>query len=143
MADGNTSHLKATKSDDARVRVEEWDGELAKVMGLEEYQELTKAAEAIRIFCLRWWRQRLTHSFFCWLHQKPDYQGVGLDDMAYVLVEKVQAHTPGELEKIYRWALLGRAVYCDWWSARDAWHFRDLKTAREVAERSYKATGFE
>jgi hypothetical protein len=134
--------LKATKADDARVRVEEWDSELAKVTGVGEGEELTQAAEVIRVFCLRWWRRRLTRSFFCWLHQKPKYQGVGLDDMSHV-VEIIQANTPGEQEKIYRWAPLGRAVYCDWWSERDARHFKDLKAAREVAERSSRATWFE
>jgi hypothetical protein len=103
---------------------------------------LTQAAEAIRVFCLRWWRRRVTRSFFCWLHQKPEYQGVGLDDMSHV-VEKIQVNTPGERERIYRWARLGRAVYCDWWSERDARHYKDLNAAREVAERSSRATWFE
>lgn len=65
--------LKATKADDARVRVEEWDCELGKVMGVGEGEVLTQAAEVIRVFCLRWWRRRVTRSFFCWLHQKPEY----------------------------------------------------------------------
>jgi hypothetical protein len=134
--------LKATKADDARVRVEEWDCELGKVMGVGEGEVLTQAAEVIRVFCLRWWRRRVTRSFFCWLHQKPEYQGVGLDDMSHV-VEKIQVNTPGERERIYRWARLGRAVYCDWWSERDARHYKDLNAAREVAERSSRATWFE
>jgi hypothetical protein len=134
--------LKATKSDDARVRVEMWDNELGKVMGVEEGEALTQAAETIRVFCLRWWRRRVTRSFFCWLHQTKEYQGVGLDDMAYV-VEKVQLNTPGEQERIYRWSPLGRAVYCDWWSERDARHFKDLRSAQEVVERSTRATWFE
>jgi hypothetical protein len=142
VAVDNTTQLKATKADDARVRVEEWDRELAKVMGVGEGETLTQAAEVIRTFCLRWWRRRVTRSFFCWLHQKREYQGVGLDDLAHV-VEKVQANTPGEPERIYRWAVLGRAVYCDWWSSRDARHFKDLKAAREVALRSSRATWFE
>jgi hypothetical protein len=134
--------LKATKADDARVRVEMWDSELGNVMGIGESEELTQAAEAIRVFCLRWWRRRVTRSFFCWLHQKADYQGVGLDDMSHV-VELVQLNTPGQPEKNYRWAQLGRAVCCDWWSERDARHYKDLRSAREAVERSSRATWFE
>jgi hypothetical protein len=137
-----TPGLKATKADDARVPVEQWDSELAEVMQVEEGEALTQAAEAIRTFCLKWWRRRLTRSFFCWLHQSPEYQGVGLDDLSHV-VEKVQANTPGSQERTCRWAPLGRAVYCDWWSERDARHFKDLKSAREVVERSSRASWFE
>jgi hypothetical protein len=59
------------------------------------------------------------------------------------VVEKVQVTTPGEKEKVYHWAPLGRAVYCDWWSERDARHFKDLKSARDVVEQSSRATWFE
>ena len=135
-------HLKATKADDARVRVEMWDHELAGVMKAEEGAALSKAAAAIRTFCLQWWRRRVTSSFFCWLHQRPEYQQVALDDMAYV-VEKTQVKTPGIKEKAYRWAHLGRAVYCDWWSERDARLHRDLRAARDVMERSSRASWFE
>jgi hypothetical protein len=134
--------LKATKSDDARVKVEMWDAGLGEAMDIAASEELTQAAEAIRSFCLRWWRRRLTRSFFCWLHQLPEYQGVGLDDMSHV-VEKVQENTPGREEKIYRWAPVGRAIYCDWWSERDDRHFKNLKSARDVVERSSRATWFE
>ena len=133
--------LKATKSDDARVQVEQWDEELGTVMGVENGKKLALAAEAIRTFCLRWWRRRLTRSFFCWLHQQKEYQSVGLDDMAHV-VECVQINTPGNPSKEYRWSILGRAVYCDWWSERDARHFKDLRAARDVINRSSKASWF-
>ena len=134
--------LKATKSDDARVQVEQWDKELGGVMNVDEGEKLTRAAVVIRVFCLRWWKRRLTQSFFCWLHQKSDYQRVGLDDMAHV-IEQVQVNTPGTLPKEYRWASMGRAVYCDWWSSRDARHYKDLRAARAVVERSSRASWFE
>jgi hypothetical protein len=143
MEEHDPSHkLKATKADDARVQIEMWDSELANVMGIAEGAAVKQTAEAIRTFCLNWWIRRLTPSFFCWLHQTPEFQGVGLDDLAHV-VEKVQEITPGLQEKIYRWAPLGRAVYCDWWSERDARHFAVLKPAREVVKRSSRATWFE
>jgi hypothetical protein len=44
---------------------------------------------------------------------------------------------------MYRWAPLGRAVYCDWWSEQDARHYKDLRSARDVVERSTRATWFE
>jgi hypothetical protein len=56
-----------------------------EVMQAGEGKELTQAAEAIRLFYLRWWWWRVTKSFFCRLDQTPEYQGVGLDDLAYVI----------------------------------------------------------
>jgi hypothetical protein len=94
--DSTALELKAMKADDARVRVEMWDSELGKVMGVGEGEALTQAADVIRLFCLRWWRRRVTGSFFCWLHQTIEYQGVGLDDMPYE-VETVQSNTPENL----------------------------------------------
>jgi hypothetical protein len=134
--------LKATKADDARVRVEMWDTELGNVMGVGESEALRQSAEAIRIFCLRWWRRRVTRSFFCWLHQKPEHQGAGLDDMAHV-VEQAQVNAPEQPEQDCRWAPLGRAVHCCWWSGRDAQHHKDLRSAREVVEQSSRASWFE
>ena len=43
----------ATKADDARVQVENWDTELAEVMQVLYGEKVTMAAEAIRDFYLR------------------------------------------------------------------------------------------
>jgi hypothetical protein len=75
--------------------VEIWDSELGEVMQAGEGEELTQAAEAIGIFCLSWWRRCFIRSFFCWLHQTPEYQGVGLDNLSR-MVKKVQENTPGQ-----------------------------------------------
>jgi hypothetical protein len=107
--------LKATKADDAQVRVEMWNKELEEAMQVGEGEKLAQVVDAIRGLCLGWWRHRLFQSFFCWLYQTPEYQGVGLNDMSHV-VDKVQENTPGLGERIYCSAPLGRAVYCDWWS---------------------------
>jgi hypothetical protein len=85
----NPLHLKAMKADDVRVQVEKWDHGLAAMMGVGEGKQWAQAAETIQTFCFRRWRRRLGRSFLCWLHQKTDYQGVGLDDMSRI-VERVQ-----------------------------------------------------
>ena len=64
-------------------------------MGVENGEKLALTAEAIRVFYLRWWRRRLTRSFFCWLHQRKEYQSVGLDNMSRV-VEYIQVNNPGK-----------------------------------------------
>ena len=62
--------------------------------------------------------------------------------MAHVL-EHAQVNTPGKPTREYRWAILGRAVYCDWWSEPDARHYKDLRAARDVVDRSSKPSWFE
>ena len=129
----NALELKVTKADNTRVRVEMWDNELGKVMGVEEGESLAKAARVIRTFCLRWWGRRVTRSFSVG-RTRP--KSVREQDQTTwrVLQSRCRMHW---------WAVVGRAVCCDWWSARDARHYEDLHWAKEAVERSTRASWFE
>jgi hypothetical protein len=76
---------KATKADDAAVAVEEWDERLVEGLGLELNEKRARAAGVLRACRLRCWKRRQTRGFFSWLHQRPEYQAVGLDSMDYVV----------------------------------------------------------
>jgi hypothetical protein len=132
---------KATKADEAEADVREWD--LRLVAGFPRFgAELQhgEAAVVLRSFILRAWKRRQTQGFFSWLHQQPEYQSVGLDLMGYI-VEPEQLCNPqcgddsGQLHCQYRWAQMGRAVYCSWWEDRDGRHFKDLARARDAITR--------
>jgi hypothetical protein len=125
---------KATKADDAAAAVEEWDERLVEGLGLELNEKRARAAGVLRAWRLRCWKRRQTRGFFSWLHQRPEYQAVGLDSMDYV-VGLAQLYNPqsGDQEEDpspqYRWAIQGRAVYCAWWEDRDARHYKDFERA--------------
>ena len=60
-------NAKATKNDDAEVRVDLWDCHL--VVGLDpviQKREFREAAIVLRGFLLRLWKRRLTRSYFDW-----------------------------------------------------------------------------
>jgi hypothetical protein len=76
---------KATRADDAAASVKEWDLRLVDGLGLELNEATTKAARALKKWRLTRWKRQSTQGFFSWLHQRPEYQGVGLDSMDYVV----------------------------------------------------------
>jgi hypothetical protein len=131
---------KATMADDAAVAVEEWDERLVQGLGLELNEKRAIAAGVLRDWRLRCWKRRQTRGFFSWLHQRPEYQAVGLDSMDYV-VGLAQLYNPqsGDQEEDpspqYRWAIQGQAVYCAWWEDRDARHYKDFERARDAIGR--------
>jgi hypothetical protein len=139
---------KATKSNDAEVNVSNWDEELVKELVVALTEEAENAAVALRNWFLRCWKRRQTRSFFSWLHQRKEYQGVGLDSMDYV-VGIAQLYNPqsGEDEEPsgchYHWAERSRAVYCAWWEDRDWRHYKDLERARDTLTRTSNSTWWE
>jgi hypothetical protein len=97
---------KATNSDDAAVSVEEWDLWLVAGLGSEVNEDTAKAAKVWQKWRLNRWKRQSTQGFSSWLHQQPDYQGVGLDSMDYVVVPaqlyNPQAGDEGSLQCAYQ-----------------------------------------
>ena len=127
---------KATKADDAGVAVEEWDARLMKGLGLPLNEKTAWAATILRSLSLKLWKRGQTRGFFSWLHQRPEYQPVGLDTMEHVVglaqMSNPQSGEAREPLQRYQWAVQGRAVYCSWWEDRDARHYKDLGRARDA-----------
>jgi hypothetical protein len=73
------------KSDAAEVAVEEWDARLVAGLELPITADTSKAARVLRNWLLKGLKRRQTQGFFSWLHQKPEYHGVGLDSMDHVV----------------------------------------------------------
>jgi hypothetical protein len=66
-------NVKATKADDAEVKIVKWNVQLAYGLGLKNSPKIaTRAAEVRRSFCLRWYKRRLTQSYFRWLHHSEN-----------------------------------------------------------------------
>ncbi len=64
---------KATKSDDAEVKIEKWDARLAKRLEVPNTPDVARAAVVLRNFCLKWQKRRLTQAYLCWLHQTKEF----------------------------------------------------------------------
>jgi hypothetical protein len=109
---------KATKADDARVAVREWDARLMEGLRLPLYAKTARAANILRSWSLKLWKREHTRGFFSWLHQRPEYQPVGLHSMEHVvgLAQMSNPQSGEEQEPLqrYQWADQGRAVYCSW-----------------------------
>jgi hypothetical protein len=129
--------VKATKADDAAVRVEDWDRRLCRVMSLDYSTKVISAAVTLRKCCLGWYRRKVTQSYFWWLHHSPKFQQCGVG-MGHV-VELDQCCNPQDDEApatdLYRWAEMGRPLYCDWWSKRFNRHRKEFASARDVIRR--------
>jgi hypothetical protein len=132
---------KATKSDDAEVNVRNWDVELVKEIGVPLTEAAANAAVVLRNWFLRCWKQRQTRSFFSWLHQQKEYQGIGLDLLDYVVgISQLYNPQSGDDEAPsgchYQWSERGRAVYYAWWEDRDGRHYKDVERARDALTRT-------
>jgi hypothetical protein len=144
-AEAKEDDRKATKADDAAVNVRKWNERLSEVTGVSHTERFDKAAGVLREFGLTWFRRRLTQSYFGWLHHRPDFQrcGIGIEEV----VELEQCGNPQEdgspPSDHYRWTDRGRALYCDWWTHRDARHWKEFGTARDVLQRMSRATWWE
>jgi hypothetical protein len=132
---------KATDADQVAVDVKEWDSKFIAGFDMARDPATERTALVLRGFLLRAWKRRQSQSFFSWLHQRPEYQSVGLDSTGYV-VEPEQLCNPqggGEPDHLhcqYRWSQMGRTVYCSWWEDRDGRHYKDLEEARDAITRT-------
>jgi hypothetical protein len=144
-AEATEDDRKATKADDAAVNVHRWNQRLSEVMEVPHTEKLDKAARVLREFGLTWFRRRLTQSYFGWLHHRPNFQRCGIS--VEEVVELEQCGNPQEdgspPSDQYRWTGRGRAMYCDWWTHRDARHWKEFGTARDVLRRMSRATWWE
>ena len=132
-----TVDVKATKADDAAVRVGDWDRRLCHVMNVKLSPKAIQAAVTLRKFCLGWYRRKVTQSYFWWLHHSPKFQqcGIGMSQV----VELDQCWNPQEgcspPTDVYRWTERGNAMYCDWWGRRFKRHRKEFISARDVIRR--------
>jgi hypothetical protein len=109
---------KATKSDDAKVKVQKWNARLARKLGHQLTPEMEASMDVLRGFNLCRHKCRMTQSFLGWLHSQAKYKpcGIGMD-LVVQLAQVVNPQVAGP-EPIYSWAELGRAIYIDWWKDR-------------------------
>jgi hypothetical protein len=71
---------KATKSDDAEVRVQKWNSRLARKLGFDLTANMESAMDVLQGFFLRRHKRQMTQSFLGWLHSQPTYKlyGIGM-----------------------------------------------------------------
>jgi hypothetical protein len=109
---------KATKSNDAEVKVWKWNACLAKKLGMDLTPRMEAGMDVLRGFFLRRHKRRMTQSFLVWLHSQPSYKpcGIGMN----LVIERAQVVDPQVIADgpVYSWTRLGRAIYVDWWNDR-------------------------
>jgi hypothetical protein len=70
---------KATKSDDAEVRVRKWNAQLARKLEVLLTQEMEEAMDVLRGSFLRRHKRRMKQCFLGWLHSQPKYKPCGIE----------------------------------------------------------------
>jgi hypothetical protein len=145
-ADEDAGNAKATKAEDAEVKIVKWNVRLAYGLGIKNTTKIARAAEVLRLFCLRWYKRRLTQSYFWWLHQSEKFKqcGIGMSKVAELEQmfnpQDVDAAEVRSFQDRYCWAELGRAVYWDWWEQRVTSQAKELKSGRDVIRRTCNST---
>jgi hypothetical protein len=129
------------------VKLVKWNVRLASGLGMKKSPKISRAAEVLRSFCLRWYkRRRLTQSYFWWLHHSAKFKRCGIAMSRVVKLD--QMFNPKDAEEaelwsakdVYRWAKHGRSIYLDWWSQRVTSQAKDLKSGQDVIKRSCNST---
>jgi hypothetical protein len=130
---------KATKADDAAVPGHIWETHLLNdgptPWVVKDVDELRKAMNLLRQRMLRWWKRKVTTSFFEWSHQRyPELvrlgekhgNGIRLVGAKYQWVE----NDP------YQTALGGKEAYRKWWTSCLLHAGEDIHPAADAIERT-------
>jgi hypothetical protein len=131
---------KATKLDDAEVKVRKWNTRLARKLGRKLTAEMERGMDVLRGFFLRRHKRRMTQSFFGWLHSQPKYKpcGIGLNLVVGLSgVVNPQDAAPGP---VYAWTEIGRAICVDWWRDQFKTLRKNLLAGRDALERLSNTT---
>jgi hypothetical protein len=139
-SDGYESDGKATKSDNAEVKVRKWNARLARKLKRRLTPEMEAGMDVLRGFFLRRHKRRMTQSFLGWLHSQPKYRPCGIGMSLVVGLAPVVNPREAGPEAVYEWKELGRAIYVDWWNVRFKTLRKNILAGRDALERLSNTT---
>jgi hypothetical protein len=126
---------KATKLDDADIKVRKWNSRLAKKLEVQLTPEMEAGMDVLRGFFLRRHKRGMTQSFLGWLHSQPKYKPCGIGMSLVVGLRTVVDPLDAEGGPVYSWSALGRAIYVDWWQDRFKNLRKNILAGRDALER--------
>ena len=130
---------KATIADDARVKVEMWNGYLSSATGWDTSTDKVKnALDVIRDFGLRWWKRKLTGGFARWsTTRQPKWRQKGNGLRSSLVAGKSGAHG-----RTYHWDKEGLASYRKWWRWRHRAQRRNREAGLDAISRAANSSWF-
>ena len=134
------SDARATKSDDAEVKVSKWNNHLVDKLGEYRQEKITlkpeikQATNTLRNCFLQSHQRKYTQSFFAWLHNQPNFLPLGIE--LREVIRRTPVINPVEQDsETYDWSELGRPIYVKWWKMQQKMYRKDLAAAKDVLYR--------
>eukprot|EP00978_Attheya_sp_CCMP212_P006384 scaffold14451_cov47-Attheya_sp.AAC.1 len=138
---------KATKSDDAEVPVYLWeehlidDGEFGWTT--EDLPRLRPLIEACKTMMLRWWKRKVTSSFFKWvIKTNPDLELTKPQSVVKYSGSAFQ-WKDGTTSPRYKWFTSGKQLWFDNWRIWQQMCPRDIEAGVDAIARAARTTWWE